>query len=593
MKTGTGVSLRVAVVRVPSLCALALCATIPLPARAQQPDAIHYVGVRLSAAETSPGFIETWDEMVARERSNPPAPSPFAPPNPLMDQAWYDKAHPSGEPSDTRLGAGGGIDLRAQAPLLIRDFIGPDRFNDSGSFPPDAMGAVGTTQFVVFINGNVSIYNKITGIRFSSVSLNTFWSGLEVNGAFDPRVLFDQHTNRWITIAADNGGNPNDILLAVSETDNAAGAWFKTKFVASSGVDINRWADYPTLGVDADGAYVSANMFPVSTGTATRTFWVIEKAPLVDVTPSLGTVTAFRNIVSGFALQPAHTYGTPGTHYTVSANASGQIRVYTTTGPRTSPSFASPGVVFVPGYSTPPNAPALGSTTDIDTGDFRLQMAVYRDGSLWTCHTINVGGRAAARWYELNPATRVNIQSGTISDASRAYFYPSIMVNVEGHAVMGFCGVSPAETVGTYYTGRLSTDTSGTMAAPVLLKAGESVYTVLDNQGRNRWGDYSYTTLDPTDETSIWTIAEYASSPVNNWGTWIGELLLTLQSPADFDGDGDVDATDFTILSQCFAGSAVPPAPTCPAGVDADLDNDGDVDTLDFVLFSQSYTGAL
>lgn len=61
----------------------------------------------------------------------------------------------------------------------------------------------------------------------------------------------------------------------------------------------------------------------------------------------------------------------------------------------------------------------------------------------------------------------------------------------------------------------------------------------------------------------------------------------------DFDGDGDVDAADFNVFSQCFGGSLNPPAPTCPDGVDADLDDDGDVDTLDFVLFSQNYTGSL
>lgn len=62
---------------------------------------------------------------------------------------------------------------------------------------------------------------------------------------------------------------------------------------------------------------------------------------------------------------------------------------------------------------------------------------------------------------------------------------------------------------------------------------------------------------------------------------------------ADFDTDGDVDTPDFSIFTQCFAGSNNPPAATCPDGVSADLDCDGDVDALDFVLFSQSYTGSL
>jgi hypothetical protein len=63
-------------------------------------------------------------------------------------------------------------------------------------------------------------------------------------------------------------------------------------------------------------------------------------------------------------------------------------------------------------------------------------------------------------------------------------------------------------------------------------------------------------------------------------------------NPADFDGDGDVDLTDFAAFGQCFAGAGNPPAPGCPAGVDADFDNDGDVDLSDFATFAQNYTGA-
>lgn len=60
----------------------------------------------------------------------------------------------------------------------------------------------------------------------------------------------------------------------------------------------------------------------------------------------------------------------------------------------------------------------------------------------------------------------------------------------------------------------------------------------------------------------------------------------------DFDGDGDVDLADFAAFGQCFGGSGLPPAPGCPAGVDADLDGDGDVDLSDFAIFAQNFTGA-
>ena len=66
-----------------------------------------------------------------------------------------------------------------------------------------------------------------------------------------------------------------------------------------------------------------------------------------------------------------------------------------------------------------------------------------------------------------------------------------------------------------------------------------------------------------------------------------------LALPGDFDGDGDVDLSDFTVFQLCFGGSNNPPAPTCPPGVNADLDGDCDADLADFLIFQQNFTGAL
>jgi hypothetical protein len=43
----------------------------------------------------------------------------------------------------------------------------------------------------------------------------------------------------------------------------------------------------------------------------------------------------------------------------------------------------------------------------------------------------------------------------------------------------------------------------------------------------NRWGDFSATVVDPTDDTSFWTLQEYAKFPVSGisqWGTWWGKF---------------------------------------------------------------------
>lgn len=68
--------------------------------------------------------------------------------------------------------------------------------------------------------------------------------------------------------------------------------------------------------------------------------------------------------------------------------------------------------------------------------------------------------------------------------------------------------------------------------------------------------------------------------------------LLVGPAQANFDCDADVDLQDFATFSQCYNGSAVPPAPSCPPGADADLDDDGDVDLADFARLASVFTGA-
>lgn len=72
-------------------------------------------------------------------------------------------------------------------------------------------------------------------------------------------------------------------------------------------------------------------------------------------------------------------------------------------------------------------------------------------------------------------------------------------------------------------------------------------------------------------------------------GTSVDEVGCPLVSPGDFDGDGDVDLTDFGAFAACFNGPNRAPAPACT--VSADIDLDGDVDLTDFGVFASCFNG--
>ena len=236
-------------------------------------------------------------------------------------------------------------------------------------------------------NRNFAVYDKATGAELINVHLQSFLP--DSNG--DPRVLFDQYSGRWIVLVTDFNDGAN-IYLAVSLTSDPTGSWVKTSFKTAQGSDAGCWPDYPTLGVDADGIYTTAYM--VGCG---MTVFAIEKAPLLTTTPHLGHITAFRGFSFEGAIQPAHTFGSAPGEYFVSVSGNNRLKIRRVDGPLSAPTLTEIGLISVPYFGTPSNAAALGSGTRLDTVGTRLMMAVYRDGSVWTAHTVSggAGGRGS------------------------------------------------------------------------------------------------------------------------------------------------------------------------------------------------------
>ena len=442
------------------------------------------------------------------------------------------------------------------APTLAQSFEGA-RLGDPGAgfVPPDTCGAAGLNHFVEVVNTNLSVYVKSTGARVVNISLNTLFGVGGIAG--DPRVAFDPHSNRFFILATNFSDR---IYLAVSTTSDPTGSFFTTQFIVRSGSDSSNSPDYPTLGVDANGVYTSAFMFG---GTFTMSIFALDKAPLIAAVPSLGTVTAFRGLPYAAAIQPCVTYGTPAGAYMVGIHDSNELRAYRVNPPLNSPTLTNLGTVVVPSFSTPPDTPAQGSAVPLDSVDERLMNAVYRNGSIWAAHSVNVNGRAAVRWYEIDAAGLNTLQIGTIDHPSLGFTMPTIAVNQRGDAILGFSG-SNSQTFGSaYYSGRLDSDPASQTSPPTLYKAGEASYQIVDGAGRNRWGDYSLTSVDPADDLTFWTAQEYAESPDNNWGTWIARLeydvcttsnyctsnpnSLTSGAVMDSNGNTSISANNFEI----------------------------------------------
>jgi hypothetical protein len=435
------------------------------------------------------------------------------------------------------------------APVLSASFVG--LVDDGTRIPPDTMGAAGPNHLVSFLNTEVGFFSKTTGGRLNpGVSLFGFWSplistNLLPNDLFDPKVIYDASSGRFIAVTLD-GSLPADnsswVLLAVSKTTDPTAGW-STWALPADNTSVT-WADFPGLGVDDNNVYITVNLFDntVIANFHNSKVFSVPKTQLLSL-PQTTTLSWTEFTDPGFTLQPAHSLGTATSEYfvTESGIVIGNRRfleILAVTG--MPPTLVSLGTVEVSPYPVIPVSLPVAPQTQIDTGDTRILNVVCRNGHIYATHTVsdNTNTKTEVAWYEIVPYPSPTLaQQGRISNASRFYYYPSIAVNVNGDIALGFSGSSPTEFAGGYYTARLNSDPPGTTQPVALLQAGLEPYFKTFGGTSNRWGDFSATVVDPSDDLTFWTLQEYARTG-NQWGTWWGTFRI-----ADIIGPDNVVAT--------------------------------------------------
>ncbi len=434
----------------------------------------------------------------------------------------------------------------------------------TGALPPDTMGDIGPTQYLVTLNGRIRTIGKTSGSADGVLDQDTdVFFPPAVRGAgvtTDPRVRYDRRSGRWIVLMI-TVAVPNRFVLAVSDgatitpgTTWSYYHWANTRTQAGSGA-IGCLADYPSLGVDEDALYVGVNQFCGTDfsglGFDSVSVYVVNKADLVGGTLSLAQ---FDGVLASSS--SAGIYSPQGVD-NVDANTStgyvigvdnrllGNLILHRIANPGAAPSISGPIDIAVPPTSVPVDVPHPGGTLPLDGLDDRLLQAVVRNGRLWTTHQVEVdaagqadtsGGRNGVRWYELGTlgATPAVVQSGTVFDSAGAspvsYWMGAIMANGQGHVALGMSMAGAATRVNTAFTGRLASDPSaypsGVMDPPTAYSSNTSFSynQQVPPATAQRWGDYSYTSVDPDDDMTFWTLQQYVDAP-NSYAVRLVRLL--------------------------------------------------------------------
>jgi hypothetical protein len=463
--------------------------------------------------------------------------------------------------------------LAASAPAQVivqvgQNFTGSDN-SQSNITPADGNGAVGPDHFVEFINGAFAVYNKTNGARVLRITDTKFWSngGPGGNGdglAFapadvvsDPRVIYDPASQRWFASQVDFDGGVADptlesdyYLLAVSDTADPTGAWHVFTFLADP--ESGNFADFPTLGVDANAVYLAGNMFYGGNNSFGTSLTMIPKADLLANPPVITNRVFFGTLTyadRGAVLQPVTCVDGSSSGNILAAGDLGydlqphyNLAASTVLNPGTLDALLAPATnILVDAYTIPfdPTQPD-GSQTLADN-DARISARVYTVGGvIFAVHNVEVAGRAAIRWYRINAANYALLESGTIFGKNLDLFYPSIAANTNGVVVIGCNGCSINNYINSYACVGLTQNGVTTFGLPVLLAAGSVNYH--DNNERyggaseSRWGDYSAVSVDPSNPARFWTIQmlpryDSASGYGDLWQLQITELITSLPPP--------------------------------------------------------------
>ena len=419
------------------------------------------------------------------------------------------------------LGVAGGT---ARAAILQQFQGGSSAF--SGFIPPDMGGGVGNGYVVQLLNGEATI-DTTTGTQVSQTSLNTFF-GVASGQLSDPRVIFDPSSQRWfasaITVPAPAGTVSNSVLVAVSAGANPTGAFTTLSFASASNTT---FADFPTLGVNGAAVTIGTNNFGTATGGNTGySLYSIPKASLTGGAPSLTGLARFdQSTQVGFTPQAVTNASGTGTTTTVLSDnySSNGLYVSTVSGANGAGATLALSTTINSVAGAAPQAPNQPGGTVYDPGDNRISSGPYQVGNnIYFANTVLNGTRDQIQWGVLDAATQTLAHSGFISMAGLDLTYGSISANANGTFVIGFNGSGASTNISAYDV--ICSAITGTCGTPSLVYAGlANNYNVTFGGPSNRWGDYSWTTVDPNNPNNFWLFQEYPTSNTA-WGTVITEI---------------------------------------------------------------------
>lgn len=534
----------------------------------------------------------------AADRSAPPAatadPGNELPPVKRPNAPADNRATPPGAPDPPS------TPVTGQAPatlgfesLTTRDSRYANNGNQFTLEPPDQALCVGGGFTMASVNTAIAVYDSTGAQVAPTVAVNEFFGLAPIINreqqpntfgpfAFDPVCYYDHDVDRWFYLVTELDQDPftgaftggSNIYLAVSANADPLGDYAFFSINTTSGDSTDQgcpcFDDFPHIGADANGFYISANRFSLAEPTFNGAqIYAISKrglaataadpgvAPPVVVSINAGPLAGKPSFTvqpmtapAGTAYPDDHTYFLSTTDFDsvrestiglwVLSNTDSldlvepQVQLTNTTIPSLEYVF-EPDTPQRPGPA--PLAESLGEPLNKLDSPSDMSEVKYADGKLWSAIGTGVGPdgeqRAGVLWLQVAPSFADGnlggqvVNQGYLAVETDSLLYPAVGVNAAGRGAIVLSLAGP----GTYPSpAYVAIDQDGVRGPVQVPRAGfapadgNSCYAEFGSRERGcRWGDYSSAVAD--ENGRIWMATEWipnsARIPLSNWGTYV------------------------------------------------------------------------
>lgn len=462
--------------------------------------------------------------------------------------------------------------------------------------PPDQALCAGNGFAMASVNTAITVYDRFGAQLAPTVAINEFF-GLapEINRqtarptfgpfAFDPVCYYDFQVRRWFYLVTEldqdvftgefTGGS--NLFLAVSATDHPLGDYAFYGITTTSGDATDRGCpcldDFPHLGADANGFYITANRFsifgPEFNGAQ---IYAISKRGLARAAadpaapvPAVVSINAGR--IDGdpsFTLQPAQVPPggsfAPNREYFLSTTdfdtvTESKIGLWALAGTDTldtgSPQLqltrtTIPSLTYALEPDTrqkrgrAPLADLVGEPLNKLDSQSDMTEVKFANGKLWAAISTAAGPAGGPkRTGILHLQVRPTFSNGQVGGSvvrqgylavgnGNSLLYPAVGVNAAGQGAIVASLAGPTVYPSPSYIEYDNAGPQGPVRVPEFGQRPEDGFTCyqafVGSRARGcRWGDYSSATAD--EQGNIWMATEWISNeerlPLANWDTFV------------------------------------------------------------------------